>query len=43
MKNMAVLAGWKPPVKEEPKTEDTVRTSADIEHTDWKTIMKVNV
>lgn len=47
MKNMAVLAGWKPPVKEEPKAEeepkDTVRTSSDVESTDWRTIMKVNV
>jgi len=46
MKNMAVLAGWKPPVKEEPKKEepkDTVRTSANVEPTDWRTIMKVKV
>ena len=46
MKNMAILAGWKPPVKEEPKKEepkDTVRTSANVEPTDWRTIMKVKV
>jgi len=51
MKNMAILAGWKPPVKEEPKEEkpkeekpkDTVKTSANVEPTDWRTIMKVKV
>ena len=32
---MAKLAGWKPPEKEE------VKTSADIEIRDWRTVMKV--
>lgn len=38
--HMAKLAGWKPPVKEEPK-EDEKLTSDDREIKDWKTIMKV--
>tara|TARA_R110002051_G_scaffold260800_4_gene320645 strand:+ start:8562 stop:9632 length:1071 start_codon:yes stop_codon:yes gene_type:complete len=33
--HMAKLAGWKPPEKEE------VKTSADIEIRDWRTVMKV--
>jgi len=33
--HMAKLAGWKPPEKEE------VKTSSDIEVTDWRTIIKV--
>lgn len=40
--HMAKLAGWKPPVKEEPK-EDEKLTSDDREVKDWRTIMKVVV
>ena len=42
--HMAKLAGWKPPVKEEPKEkpkEDEKLTSSDRESKDWRTIMKV--
>ena len=53
MANMAKLAGWKPHPDstymkrkkreaEEAKETDEVKTSADVEETDWRTIMKVN-
>lgn len=38
--HMAKLAGWKPPVKEEPKEGEKL-TSSDREVKDWRTIMKV--
>jgi hypothetical protein len=52
MANMAKLAGWKPHPDstymkrkkreaEEAKESDEVKTSADVEETDWRTIMKV--